>query len=98
MTKRVMRFPTPSPPWSSRGVSLSDSEKAEVLADNLEAQLKQATVPSAPAVTEMADVALRSYFVTPASKLKLTLTSFTKTSEVSRSARLKAQAVFRTGP
>ena len=28
MTKRVMRFSTPSPPWSSRGESLSDSEKA----------------------------------------------------------------------
>ena len=35
MTKRVMTVPTP-PAWSPQGIALSDSEKAEALADNLE--------------------------------------------------------------
>jgi hypothetical protein len=36
--KRVMRVPTPSPPLQGPGLDLSDSEKAEALADSLEAQ------------------------------------------------------------
>ena len=37
MTKRVMRVPTPSPPHVTRGgFALSDSEKDEAFADNLE--------------------------------------------------------------
>jgi hypothetical protein len=40
MTKRVMRVPTPSPPLvTPGGLALSDSEKAEALADSLEAAL-----------------------------------------------------------
>ena len=46
MTKRVMRVPTPSAPWSPRGViALSESEKAEALADNLETQFQPVTDP-----------------------------------------------------
>ena len=73
MTKRVMRVPTPSPPplVTPGGIALSDSETAEAL-DNLEAQFQPVTDPSVPAVIEMADVALRSYFMTPASEPKLT--------------------------
>jgi len=61
MTKRVMRVHTPSPPLVTPGeVALSDSEKAETLADNLEAQFQPVTDPSVPAVIEKFDVALRS--------------------------------------
>jgi hypothetical protein len=38
----------------------------------VEAQLQPVTDPSVPAVIEMVDVALRSYFLTPASEPKLT--------------------------
>jgi hypothetical protein len=73
MTKRVMRVSTPSSPLvTPGGIALSDSEKAEALADNLETQFQPVTDPSVPAVIEMVDVALRSYFLTPASEPKLT--------------------------
>ena len=54
------------------GIALSDSEKADALADTLETQFQPVADPSIPAVIEMADVALRSYFLTPASEPKLT--------------------------
>jgi hypothetical protein len=74
MTKRVMKVPTPSPPLvTPGGIALSDSEKAEALADNLETQFQPLTDPSVPAVIEMVDVALRSYLLTPASEPKLTI-------------------------
>jgi hypothetical protein len=73
MTERVMRVPTPSPPLvTPGGIAVSDSEKAEALADNLETQFQPVTDPSVPAVTETANVGLRSYFITPASEPKLT--------------------------
>ena len=59
MTKRLMRVPTPSPPLvTPGGFALSDSEKAEALADNLETQFQPVTDPSVTAVIEMVDVAL----------------------------------------
>ena len=87
-----MRVPTPSPPLvTPGGLALSDSEKAEALADNLEAQLQPVTDPSVPAVIEMVDVALMSYFIRPASEPEfISLTRFTQPSGVSRSARLLA--------
>jgi len=49
-----MRVPTPSPPLvTTGGVALSDSEKAEALADNLEAQFQPVKDPSVPAGIEM---------------------------------------------
>jgi len=61
VTKRVMRVPTPSPPLVTLGdIALSDSEKAEALADNLETQFQPVTDPSVPLVIEMVDVTLRS--------------------------------------
>jgi hypothetical protein len=73
ITKRVMRVPTPSPPLVTPGViALSDSEKAETLADSLKTQFQPLTDPSVPAVIEMVDVALMSYFLTPAGEPKLT--------------------------
>ena len=73
MTKRVMRFPTPTPPLvTPGGLALSDSEKAESLADSLEAQFQPVTVPSVPAVIEIVDVALESYLQSPASEPNLT--------------------------
>ena len=63
MTKRVMRVPTPYPPLvTPGGIALSNSEKAEGLADNLETQFQPVTDPSVPAVIEMVDVELSSYF------------------------------------
>jgi len=59
-------------PWSSREDSLSQTQKAENLADNLATQFQTVTDPSVPAVIEMVNVALRSYFMTPASEPKLT--------------------------
>jgi len=67
MAKRVMRVATPSPPLvTPGGIALSDSEKAEALADTLETQFQPVADPSVPAVIEMVDVALRSYFQAPA--------------------------------
>jgi len=53
-------------------IALSDSEKAEDLADNLEAQFQPVTDPSVPAVIETVDVALGSYFLYPARETLLT--------------------------
>ena len=69
MTKRVMRVPTPSPPLvTPGGLALSDSEKAEALADSLEAEFQPDPVPSVPEVIEMVVVALDSYLLTSASE------------------------------
>ena len=70
--KRVMRTPTPisPPPRHPGGIALSDSEKAEAIADSPEPQFQPVTDPSVPAVIGMDDVALRS--LTPASEHKLT--------------------------
>jgi hypothetical protein len=68
-----MRVPSPSPPLvTPGGTALSDSEKAEALADSLETEFQPVTDPSAPAVIEMVGVVLRSHFMSPASEPKLT--------------------------
>jgi len=73
MTKRVLRIPTPSPPLiTPGGIPLSDSQKAEALADNLETQFQPVTNPSVPAVIEVVSVARRSSIMTTASKPNLT--------------------------
>jgi len=73
MTRRVMRIPTPSPPLvTPGGLAVSDSEKAEALADSLEAQFQPVNNPSVPAVVEVVNEALRSYSFAPASEPKLT--------------------------
>jgi hypothetical protein len=54
------------------GIALSDSEKAEALAESLEAQFQPVTAHSVPAVIEMVDVTLELYFRTPANEPKLT--------------------------
>ena len=61
-----------SPLVTPGGIALSDSEKAEDLADNLETPFQPVTDPSVPAVIEMVDLGLRSYFMAPASEPKLT--------------------------
>ena len=61
-----------SPPGHPGGIALSDFEKAEALADSLETQFQPVSDPSDPTVIEMVDVALRSYFLTPASEPELT--------------------------
>jgi len=81
-----------SPLVTPGGIALSDSEKAEALADNLEDQFKPVTDPSVPAFIETFDVALGSYFLSPASEPQLTTPD-----EVSSSSRLPARMVYRTG-
>ena len=68
MKKRVIRFLTPSPLGHPGLIVFSDSEKAEALADSLASQFRPVSDPSVPAFIEMVDVALRSYFPTPASE------------------------------
>jgi hypothetical protein len=53
------------------GIALSDSEKAEALADSLEAQFHPVTAPWVPAV-EIVAVELRSSILTPAIEQNLT--------------------------
>jgi len=61
MTKRVMRIPTPSPPLVTPGrLALSDFEKAEALADSLEAQYQPVNDPSVPVVIEDFNEAMRA--------------------------------------
>jgi hypothetical protein len=60
ITKWMMRVLKPSPPIPTGGIALSDSEKAEALADSLETQLQPVTDPSVPAVIEMVNAELRS--------------------------------------
>ena len=96
MTKRVMRVPTPSPPLVTQGgLALSVSEKAEALADSLEAQFQPINYPSDPAVIEMVGEALLAYSYEPASEPIPRRCRIP--SGVSRSARRRAQTVFRTG-
>ena len=66
----MIRVPTLSPPDHPGGIALSDSEKAEALADNLETQFQPVTDPSVRAVIEIADMGLRSYFMAPSSEHK----------------------------
>jgi hypothetical protein len=62
MTKQVKRVPTPSPPLQvPGGLAPSDSEKAEALADSLEAQFQPVDDPSDPAFTEWVVVEMRAY-------------------------------------
>jgi hypothetical protein len=72
-TKRVMRVTTSTPPLvTPGGIAILDSEKAEALADSLEAQFQPVADPSDPAVIETVDVALRVYSYEPASEPMLT--------------------------
>jgi len=54
------------------GIAISDSEKAEALADSLKTEFQTVSDPSVPAFIEMVHVALGSYFLTPASEPNLT--------------------------
>ena len=83
---------------TQRGFALSDSEKAETLSDNLGTQFQPVTETSAPAVIEMVDVALKSYFLIPASRPHVTIPDQVHAGmKVSKSARLLQRTVSRTG-
>jgi hypothetical protein len=70
MTNRVMRVPTPSPPLQAPGgLALSDSEKAEALADSLDAQFQAVNDPS---IMVMVNEAMRAYVYGPTREPKLT--------------------------
>jgi hypothetical protein len=71
MTRRVMRIPTP-PLVTPGGLALSDSEKAEVFADSLEAEFQPVNDLSVPAVIEVVNEAMRAYFFVTASEPKRT--------------------------
>jgi hypothetical protein len=65
-TKRVMQVPTPSYPLQMPGgLALSDSEKAEALADSLEAQFQPVNDPSEPAAIETFNEVMRAYEYAP---------------------------------
>jgi hypothetical protein len=71
MAKRVMRVPTLSPPSSprkNRSLTLRNPKPSLTLWRLFPPEAD----PSVPAVIDMVDVALRSYFQTPASEPKLT--------------------------
>jgi len=57
-----MRVPT------SRGIALLDTEKSEDIADSLETQFQPVFDPSLQPAIELADVALRIYFLTLATE------------------------------
>jgi len=79
------------------GLALSDSEKAEALANSLEAQFQPVNNPSVPAVIEVVNEAMWAYSFAPASEPKLTNhTEVQDAIGVSRSARHQAQMVFPT--
>jgi hypothetical protein len=65
-----MRVPTPSLSLKVPGrQALSDSEKAEALVDNLEAQFQTVNDTSEPAVIEMVNETMRAYEYSSASEL-----------------------------
>jgi hypothetical protein len=73
MTKIVMPVPTPSSPLQvPGGLSLSDSENSEALADSLVTQFQPLNDPSDPAVIEKVNEAMRAYDYAPAYEPKLT--------------------------
>jgi hypothetical protein len=65
-------FSTKIPLQVSGGLSISDSEKAEALADSLEAQFQPVNDPSEPAIIEMFNEVMCVYVYAPASEQKLT--------------------------
>jgi hypothetical protein len=98
MTKRVMRVTTPTPPLvTPGGIALSDSEKAEAIADSLETQFQPVADPSDPAVIETVNVALQTYSHEPASEPMLTNSVEVEDSiRVLKISRHQALTVFRT--
>jgi hypothetical protein len=54
------------------GLALSDSEKAEALADSLEAHFQPVNDPLSPALIGAVDEVMRAYKYAPASEPKLT--------------------------
>jgi hypothetical protein len=72
VTRRVMRIPTPPSLVTPGGLALSESEKAEALANSLEAQFQPVNDPSVPAGIAVVNEAMRAYSFAPASEPKLT--------------------------
>jgi hypothetical protein len=99
LTKCVIRVPTPSPAMRvPGGLALSDSEKAEVLPDSLEAQFQPVNDPSEPAVIEMVMRRCGCTSMTPQVNRNYSVPRRSNwPSEVSRLARLRARIVYRTG-
>jgi len=84
---------------TSGGLALLDSEKAEALADSLQAQLQLVKDPSEPAVNEVVNEVMRAYALAPGSEHQLINPAKFKTLfGVSKSARHHVQIVYRIGP
>jgi len=100
MTRRVMSIPTPSPPLTTvGGLVLSDSEKAEALADSLEAPFQPVNDPSKPAVTDVVNSAVRTtLFLPPESLNHPTLQRFKIPFGLSKSASSQVRTVHRIRP
>lgn len=74
MTKQLMRVQDPTPPLrTAAGLALSDSDKAEALADSLEAQFQPVPIdPTRPPEVALIDETVLAYLFTPACTPKLT--------------------------
>jgi hypothetical protein len=73
MTKGDASFHSSTPPEIvPGGLALSDSDKAEALANSLKAQFQSVNDPLEPAVIEMFNEAMRAYEYAPASESKVT--------------------------
>ena len=100
MTRQVMWISTPSSTLvTPGGLVLSDSKKAEALADSLEAQFQPVNDPSIPAIIEVINDAMRAYSFAPSSEPKLPIP--TEVQDAIRGFKVgktPGPAVFRTGP
>jgi len=87
MTKGMIRIPTSSPPLvTTWGLALSDSEKAEALADSLEAHCQPVKDPSVPAVIEVVNKAMRACSFAPANEPKIS--NFTEVHDAIRGVKV----------
>ena len=100
MTKGVMRFPTPSPPWSPRGDSLSQTlRKLKPLPTVWRLSFSRSPyLRSRPSLICLTWRWSRTSRPLPANKSWPTLTRFEKPTGASRRARLRDLTVSRTGP
>ena len=81
------------------GLAFSDSEKAEAIADSLDARFQLVNDPSNPAVIGVFNEAVRAYSFSPANEPNYpTLPRFKTPFGLSKSARHQVRTVYRIRP